>query len=268
MIQSRTQSKMFSWAVSICIFLSILLPISGYAQTPEEEYSEQSDRVLNLIDSNDLSAAEELLSSIEPPEDYQYEHWYNLGVLQFDLERYNEAADSFQKAVDYDPESTEALFNLGTALLRDQLYQDAVTVFSRQIDIDRNSDAFLNRGNSYYALGEYDAAYEDYQSAIELDARNPDAHYNFGNLLYDRKEWEQAEESFTRALQLDTEFSEARFNRGNTRIRLGEFEGAYQDFSAIAETDPDYEDAQRNAALAEQLQNQLEQQMDSEGEGQ
>jgi len=50
------------------------------------------------------------------------------------------------------------------------------------IELDPNdAQAYNNRGNAYYRLGEYDKAITDYTKAIDIDPNDAKAYYNRGN---------------------------------------------------------------------------------------
>ncbi|AFG37240.1 tetratricopeptide repeat protein [Spirochaeta africana] len=233
--------------------LVLLMLLAGALYAGDDDYQEYMDLILTHAAEGEHAEAIALYRDLEPPEDFRYEHWYNFGVLLFDAGRYVESADAFARAIDLAPRSENALFNAGTALLNAGEYREAEELFSQLLEIADDPRGFLNRGNARYAQQDLSRAAADYRQAIELNPSLPDAHYNYGNLLYDQQEWMEAEQAFTRAIEIDAGFTEARFNRGNVRMQLGLYAAALEDYQSVVARDPDNEDALQNAAIAEQL---------------
>ena len=59
--------------------------------------------------------------------------------------------------------------NLGNKYLLSQDYENAITAFSKAIDIDdMNADAYIGRGEAYKAKGDYASAWDDFNKAQAL----------------------------------------------------------------------------------------------------
>lgn len=55
---------------------------------------------------------------------------------------------------------------------------------SKALEIDPNdADAWNNKGNALYNLGNYNEAIECYDRALKIDPKNADARYNKGSAL-------------------------------------------------------------------------------------
>jgi tetratricopeptide (TPR) repeat protein len=116
------------------------------------------------------------------------------GKRLYDEGRYGESAAKFREALNEDPDSDVASFDLGAALYKSGKYAEAAEAFSRALDTDNKkleADAVYNIGNARYMLGRaqagsnpqaavslYQDALQHYKRAIELDRSNRDARYN------------------------------------------------------------------------------------------
>ncbi len=81
------------------------------------------------------------------------------GRLAFASERYEEARDEFQKAVEADPKSARALVNLGTALARTGDIEGAAQRYKDALRADSDSmTAHFNLASLYASQGAYAAA--------------------------------------------------------------------------------------------------------------
>lgn len=103
------------------------------------------------------------------PELMQGEHVHLIrGRMAFAAGRFEEAAKSFAKAVEADPESVRARVNWGTALAKS---------------------------------GEEDQAIEQFRAALQREPDNTNALFNLGSMLKDRKEFDAALKQFDAILK-------------------------------------------------------------------
>ena len=223
--------------------------------------SPEYDEIRHLLAKGDAAAAAEAWQQMEPLAGKEYLHWYNLGVLLYDLERYPQAVEAFRSALqDYDDLSlaakdhSEAVFNLGTALLQAGEYVQAVAVFSAMALTVSREDVFLNRGNAYYMLGDNEQALADYSAAIGYAAGNADAWYNIGNIHYDAERWQESAEAYQTALELQPDYLEVKFNLGNVMMQLQQYAEAQQWYQAVLRDDHMHSDAMESLKIAESMQ--------------
>lgn len=81
------------------------------------------------------------------------------------------SAFAFQIKTDHSSYSKN--LDLGNKYLLVMDYDNAVTAFSRAIEIDEMStDAYIGRGDAYKALGDYVKAWSDYEKAEEISGRH------------------------------------------------------------------------------------------------
>jgi tetratricopeptide (TPR) repeat protein len=127
------------------------------------------------------------------------------GRLAFASERYEEARQSFQRAVDAAPESVRSIINLGTALAR---------------------------------TGDTEGAMEQYEKAIELDPTNLTAPFNLASLLTSQEAWAAAKPHLMNVVDGAPEDGEAQLLLAKTLVALGEDEAALEPFEKAAVIDP------------------------------
>jgi tetratricopeptide (TPR) repeat protein len=149
---------------------------------------------------------------------YVAEH--NLGVaIADDPKRLPEAILHYRAALAIQPESVEALTDLGTAL--------------------------ANTGQLREAAAEY-------QHALRLAPDSAIPHNNLGN-VYFRLGWlKQAQAEYEAAIRIKPEYAEARNNLGAVLATAGQTQAAIQQFKQALSIDPDYQQARTNLNLAEQ----------------
>ena len=106
--------------------------------------------------------------------------WNNLGTLAYQTGNYARAEECFRESLAQDPDSYEALVNLGGVL---------VTLHNLDEALDRNALAVEERPNdalaqsqlgmTYYLLGQLDLAKKHLESARQIDP----AHFSYPQLL-------------------------------------------------------------------------------------
>lgn len=263
----HTKPSVLAVVLTITLVCFAVLTATGQqAMSPENnEYYAAMETVANLTEQGRLNQALTALQQAEPPAELAFEHWYNIGVLQYDLAKFAESTETFQRAVELNDDHENARFNLAASLLQDGRYEESLVQLDRLLEQTDGYSIRLKRGNAFYALGEYSRALIEYGAAVKLHPTNADAYYNLANIQYDNEDFLLAEQNYSQALQIDDGFTEARFNRANTRMHMELYEKALEDYRHILNHAPDDEDAAFNARLAEQMLNApIEQQGENE----
>jgi Ca-activated chloride channel family protein len=102
-------------------------------------------------------------------------------------------------------------------------YESALEAFmDAQLDDPERSEILYNIGNAYYKLGDFDAAYRNYQQALKSEKENlkQKAFYNLGNANYRKGALEDAVKSYTAALEIDPDDAQARQNLEFVKKRI------------------------------------------------
>ncbi len=119
-----------------------------------------------------------------------------------------------------------------------QIAVDVETLTAR-IELDPNDAlAYVNRGDAYYSLEEYDRAIADYDHAIRIDAQYALAYYYRGRVYEAKGETEKALADYTESIRIDPSNTETRKGRGDFYNNLGEYEKAMVDYEKIILLDP------------------------------
>jgi tetratricopeptide (TPR) repeat protein len=146
------------------------------------------------------------------------------------------------------PEKPRAYYNLGCVYNGMNRYDDAISLFSRSIDLyrdhhtedDERSRGFLynvyfNRGLAYKATGQARLSVEDFSAAI---AQNPDqymAYMNRGVVYGASGQFGWAIDDLTMAISLQPGISDFFVYRGNIYMKSGRAELAGKDYQKACE---------------------------------
>ncbi|MFW6100565.1 MAG: tetratricopeptide repeat protein [Bacteroidota bacterium] len=196
-----------------------LISMEDY-KAAEEKYDEALDRyeeyipalkakirVLLLRDKNNRARrmAEESLE--KHSEGSAAFHAY-IGEALMGSEDYKDAVDHLDDALEMADKSDNQLIyrifvNRGAVLQKLDNYEEALTNYSKALDIDQsNPNVFVYRGNLYYKRENYKKALADFKKVLELDPNNHVAQYNLGMCYFRQDDKMDACDAFHKACEL------------------------------------------------------------------
>ena len=115
-----------------------------------------------------------------------------------------EALSNYEQAVKYDPSSAELRVQLATLYVRSGRLKDALEQVNRAIaDKPNQPDALLLGAGINSALGNDDAAEQDYKAVLRADPKNQEAYLYLGTLYAKRGDYTNAESTFKTLIKLD-----------------------------------------------------------------
>ena len=149
------------------------------------------------------------------------------------------------------PNSSDAQFYLGVALLRQKRNEDAIDCFALALYYAPDLlEARFQLGLAHLHLGRFDDAIEYFRKVIELKPEHADAHCNLGYVLHKHlEELDEAEAHLRRALELAPEKIETRTNLAMVLDYRGESDAALRIYERILQENPDDPEARVNRAL-------------------
>jgi tetratricopeptide (TPR) repeat protein len=173
----------------------------------------------------------------------------NLGNALAAKGRFDEAIENYRKAIQIKPNNSEALDNLGTALAAKGQSDEAIENFCKAIQIDpNNSEALDNLGVALAARGRFDEAIKNYYKAIQIDPNNSEARYNLGNALAAKGRFDEAIENYRRAIQINPNDCEVLNNLGIALAAQGRFDEAIKNYHKAIQINPNFSEALNNLA--------------------
>ncbi|MBU0711979.1 tetratricopeptide repeat protein, partial [bacterium] len=141
--------------------------------------------------------------------------WFNKGYIAVLLEKYDEAKSFYLRAIELNPEYTDAYNNLGIVYKEQGNYSDAIECFQKAIAINPNfSEAYLNLGSVYNDQENYFDAIKCYKKAIEINPDCSEAYYNLGLVYSKQGIYSDAIKCYKKAIEINPDFSEAYYNLG------------------------------------------------------
>ena len=130
-------------------------------------------------------------------------------------------------------------------------YQAAIEWSNNALDLNPLLlSAYVLRGAAYSRKGDYDQAIADYNRAIELAPDNVAAHVNRGNAYSGKGDYDRAIADYDRAIELDPDDADAHGNRGVAYAYKGDYDLAIADYERAIELDPNHAGAYANLGEA------------------
>jgi tetratricopeptide (TPR) repeat protein len=122
---------------------------------------------------------------------------YNLGLMLFKMERYDEAVDVFKQCLALDPDYAYAWFQIGLAYFNQKNYRAAVEPYRKYAELSPDDQfgwqslgiTLMNIAVANKDPKQFEAALEPMQKAVELNPENGGALYNLGIIYVNLKDY-------------------------------------------------------------------------------
>lgn len=147
-------------------------------------------------------------------------------------------------ALQADPDSALAQFELGNGYYEAGNWEQAVTAYKRAVELDPSYQAaYANLGVAYYQQQRFDLAASQYQKALELNPEDGDVAYNLGALYLqqalstgeqpNQDLINQAIAQLEKALEISPDLAEPHFTLGVAYFFLNQKAEAIQQFETF-----------------------------------
>lgn len=176
-----------------------------------------------------------------------------LSEFQLIVRKYLEALQTTNEIIELKPTEAEAYFMKG------MIYRDmgsnaqAMEAFQKAVEFNPElSEAYLYMGD-LMSEENPDLALRFYDNAILVDPKNPINHHSKALHLHQRGQLQEAMASYKEAHLLDMQYSEAFFNAGLLYLELDSIPKSYQMFNIAVETEPSFAKAYYYRGLTAEL---------------
>lgn len=120
------------------------------------------------------------------------------GNREYKAENFTEAEMNYRKALEEDPQSLKALYNLANALYRQGRYEESANIFdgisSLNIPDNRRADAYHNLGNARLGNQQIQEGIEAYKNSLRLRPDDNDTRHNLAMAMKLLQEQEQQQQ--------------------------------------------------------------------------
>ena len=163
----------------------------------------------------------------------------------------------------------EKLNQEGNQAFNEQAYLEALELYqSAQIESPELAEPYFNAANTFYRQGDYPAALEQMQMALQYideESLAENSLYNIGNTLYNSQDLNQAVDAYTQALLLDPEDQDAKYN---LELALQQQEQDHEQQESESESEEDSQSQDQSGEDQESENDQEQEQGDQSEEDQ
>ncbi|MBF0381105.1 MAG: tetratricopeptide repeat protein [Magnetococcales bacterium] len=212
---------------------------------------------LDHFKADNLIAADRLCTTIIKTHPNSIAAINLLGLIAQKINRHDQAANIFKRALNIDGNNAVLHYNLGISFYQLGNRVESVKALQKSLAINpKYIEAYSSIGNTLTELGKLDSAISNLQKAITLKADYADAHYNIAIAYKKQAKIDLAITHFTKATQI-TPYFKAHFNLGNTFRDMGQLENAIASYQRAIDIEPGFIGSHNNLLLTSQyLQNQ------------
>ncbi len=180
-----TDSRLIRWmyalagiVLSVVALLSMLGVVkpSNFINSDDPSVLFQTGQLLEeLNDNNNALQAYSKAVTLNPKEPHNV--WYRKGIVEFNLGRYEEAANSFKEALTAKPDFTKAALLLGNSLFKTENYDQALAAYDKVIKLDgKIGDPWYNKALIYESKQQLEQAIKAYKKAYTLNPRDTNSY--------------------------------------------------------------------------------------------
>ncbi|MGH1350424.1 MAG: tetratricopeptide repeat protein [Methyloligellaceae bacterium] len=163
----------------------------------------------------------------------------NIAIAYDNLKEYPKAHSHYQKSLELNPNDAEACSKYGYSLIKSDNNEMAVKVILEGQKICGDSyDMFAILGAAYNNLGDYSAAIEQFEKAIEKDQKKIQAYTNICATLINQERYEEALVYYDQALEIFPGNASIYYFKGSVYNKLERFEAARDSYLKSIEFDP------------------------------
>lgn len=172
------------------------------------------------------------------------EAWYYKGKAWQRLEKLSEAQSCFQKVCDFDPGRDKGWARLGETQMEMERVEEALDTYTKGIEgAGRSAILWLGKSRVFIAIGANQKANEALDTALDIDPNLGEAWLEKGRLLDESGIFEGAIECYTKATRYNKQLSEAWFMKGRALEQLGRYKEAIRCFDWTTKIEDDNLDA-------------------------
>ena len=171
------------------------------------------------------------------------EYWNNKGMALFNLSRYDEALQYFDKAIDLEPDIAEYWGKKGDVLYELSRYEEALKCCEEAIDLEpNNAEYWGKKGDALYKLSRYEEALQCFDKAIDLEPNNAEYWEKKGGVLYKLSRYREALKYTNEALHN----AELWGKKGDTSYKLSNYKTAIKCYDQAIKLEPNNAEYWRN----------------------
>jgi len=213
-------------------------------KTKRENNRELADQkalaVASLKRTNYKQSVEEIAMA-EEIDDTDPEVYLIKGLIYFSIEDYAVAEDSYKKAIELDPNYSEAHNNICVLYLKRKRYDDAIKhclIAAEDRLYKTRFKAYTTAGVAYFNKGDREKAEELYAKSLKINPVYVYTLIEYGKLYSSYGRLDDAIDSFKKAVEGYPYYVEAHINLGKVYVQKKEIKNACDSFNKVLAISP------------------------------
>ncbi|AFZ03792.1 serine/threonine-protein kinase [Calothrix sp. PCC 6303] len=174
-------------------------------------------------------------------QDNYAEAWYGKGKALSGMKKYQDALTAYDKAIQLQPEYLQAWRGRGFTLYKLQRYNEAIASIDKTLASQNDdAEAWEIKADSLDSLKRYDEAIQAYDKAIENQADYYQAWYKKAKVFQGLKRYQDAVTAYDKTLELKPNYADAFYSKGNSLVNLNRYQDAANAYDQTVKIKPDY----------------------------
>ena len=184
-------------------------------------FKEKKKEILNLFKQKKFIDVIEKGTNLYKKEPKDPQLLYLLGLVNINIQNFLEAEKYFEKLI-LIKQNAEIYYTFGNIQKKLKKYKYAISSFENAIKFNPNfSEAYNNLGNTKKIIQKKDEAILAYKKAISLKEDNIEALFNLSIILKENNKYEELIPIYQKILKLDKNNIKTIYNLGSAYLFLG-----------------------------------------------
>ena len=170
------------------------------------------------------------------------ESYFNIGLANYYLKQYKEAAEGYRQSIKLDPyNAADAYYALGLVYRDWGKADEEIQAYKATIRLRPDyTVAYERLGSRYLKSKKFSEAVEVFRQLSALKPGDANAPNNMGEAFLELNKLNDAVESFRQSIRLKPDFGKAYYNLGRCLLAMGNRDGALEQYTILTNIDPDY----------------------------
>jgi tetratricopeptide (TPR) repeat protein len=170
------------------------------------------------------------------------ESYFNIGLANYYLRQYREAAESYRQSIRLDPyNGADAWYALGLVYRDWGKADEEIQAYKQAIRLRPDyTSAYERLGARYSRSKKYSEAIEIFRQLTALKPGDANAPNNMGEVYFESGKFPEAADAFRQAIRLKPDFGQAYYNLGKCLLAMGNRDGALEQYNILQNLDQDW----------------------------
>jgi tetratricopeptide (TPR) repeat protein len=170
------------------------------------------------------------------------ESYFNIGLANYYLKQYRDAAEAYRAAIKLDPyNSADAYYALGLVYRDWGKADEEIQAYKQAIRLRPDyTVAYERLGSRYLKSKKFNEAVEVFRQLSALKPGDAVAPNNMGEAYLELNRLNDAMEAFRQSIRLKPDYGKAYYNLGKCLLAMGNRDAALEQYTILTNIDPDW----------------------------